>query len=313
MNRSISGILYLFGLIFTLFNNALVSSFKKSHLVESNRNMSDLCYVGIPFVSARNLNSSPNMALIIYSLCYFLAPIFLKNMFYLRNPFGFIEFMLRKNLFLLIFFAFIIGLNIVVETKLECSDPLMHGTDFINGALVGLFSGWLYTLIFYVSGNKNALIKHQFLGKTLMCETSKSVIFRCDNKIGSKNYIKFTEEPPYGNGKSSNGKKEEIYSIGDPDLYILSTIKMYKDYKHVHIFGKTSLVIYRQENYKGEKFLISYDDLYKENENESNTKYISISKSKLEDKCYWAKLKNESCNDIAEDPIIGSIQLINEE
>ena len=86
MNKNIIGIVYLIGYLFTLINNYVFSSVSVEK--EELHLKSEFCYKGIPILP-NNSFSSPNMAILIYSLCYFLIPQFLRNIHFVRNPLGF--------------------------------------------------------------------------------------------------------------------------------------------------------------------------------------------------------------------------------
>ena len=82
MNKNVSGMIYIMGLTFTMFNNLLVNGLDYPTIDEKlNNNLkSELCYSGIPFVPQNNNLSSPNTAVIVFTYFFFLSPAFLRNM-----------------------------------------------------------------------------------------------------------------------------------------------------------------------------------------------------------------------------------------
>ena len=72
------------GYLFTLINNYVFSSISPHK--EELAFKSEFCYKGIPILPPNTSLSSPNMAILIYSLCYFLIPQFLRNIHFVRNP-----------------------------------------------------------------------------------------------------------------------------------------------------------------------------------------------------------------------------------
>ena len=159
-----------------------------------------------------------------------------------------------------------------------CSDPKLRGMDHFNGFIIGLFSAWLYIFAYYVSGNKNILIKNQFLSNKIICDTPKNVLFRCDNKGEKTNTITFSQRD------SPEHKDNEKYDGGHPDLAMLSTIKN-PDWEYIHLHGKTGIIVFKKENYQGENAKYTYDQLYKiaddKGRHPGNSGYITIKKNEI--------------------------------
>ena len=155
MNKNSSGIVYLLGLLLTMFNNLLVNSM--DYRETENYMKSDMCYAGIPFVSKYTNLSSPNTAVIVYTFFFFLSPAFLRNMHFIRSPLGLLDFFITRFKEVIIFFGIVLFLNGYSERILNCSNVEMNGVDIMNGMFVGMFSSWLYILIYYVTGNKNII------------------------------------------------------------------------------------------------------------------------------------------------------------
>ena len=62
----------------------------------------------------------------------------------------------------------------------------------------------------------------------------------------------------------------------------------YENYEYVHIFGKTSLILYKKENFKGDKMLVKYKDLKTIGTVSNNDQnLIVITKEALFKKCNW--------------------------
>ena len=298
MNKNSSGIVYLLGLLLTMFNNLLVNSM--DYRETENYMRSDMCYAGIPFVSKYTNLSSPNTAVIVYTFFFFLSPAFLRNMHFIRSPLGLLDFFITRFKEVIIFFGIVLFLN--------CSNVEMNGVDIMNGMFVGMFSSWLYILIYYVTGNKNIIMNNTFLNNQVLCDIPKNKTFKCD-RGGETSKIIF----------SQSEKKvpiiDEEYFYGDDDLMNLKTIKNYSTYRYVHIYGKTSLIIYTKENYRGDKLLIKYKDLKEYNITKSSNgkEYIIIPKSALLTSCNWLPKNKDGTCPLENFKSIESIQLIKEQ
>lgn len=308
MNKNVSGIIYLLGLTFTMFNNLLINSLDVETLDDKLKNnlKNELCYSGIPFVPKNNNLSSPNTAVIVFTYFFFLSPAFLRHMHFIRSPVGLFDFFFTKYLEVTLFFGFILFINGYSEKKLRCSNSDMNGLDTVNGMIVGMFSSWLFILLFYVTGNKNVIMNNTFLNNQVVCDIPKNKMFRCDRgaNIPKISFSKYKTLKPI---------VDDIYFYGNDDLSYLKTIKNYETYNYVHIFGKTTLILYTKENFKGDKMLVKYKDLKTFSLDTNDPNLIVISKEALLKQCNWFKpKKNEDCT-LKPFVEIQSIQLIKED
>ena len=307
MNKSSSGIIYILGLTFTMFNNLLVNSLEYPSIDEKIKNdmKNELCYTGIPFVPKNNNISSPNTAVIVFTYFFFLSPAFLRNMHFIRSPVGLFDFFFTKYLEVTIFFAVVLFINGYSEKILRCSNSNMNGLDLVNGMLIGMFSSWLFVLLFYVTGNKNVIINNTFLKNQVVCDVPKNKMFKCDK---GANVPKIA----FSINQRLQPIVDEIYFYGNSDLSYLKTLKNYSTYNHIHIFGKTGLIIYNKENFKGEKMLIKYKDLrgFSDIIIDEEKDVIIISKTNLLNRCNWfVPKKNKECT-LTNFKSIESVQLI---
>lgn len=273
MNNNIIGIIYLMGYLITLVNNYIISSLSVD---ENNLNLkSEFCYKGIPIVPYNNSLSSPNMAIIIYSLCYFLIPQFLRNINFIRNPIGFAYFIIKNNAHMFAFFTILVVSNYYSELTFNCSEKNDIFKKMVVGGFIGFFSAWLYVLLFYLTGNKYMLLKNHFLSNKTICELPTNRMFRCDNE-NSDNMIVFAMDD-----KELDATIDDIVNYGDDELENLKSLKTFniydkndpdiKYFKYLHVYGKTSLFFYDRENYKGNRKMLLYKDIttkeYSGNEN----------------------------------------------
>ena len=173
--------------------------------------------------------------------------------------------------------------------------------------LIGMFSSWLFILLFYVTGHKNVIINNTFLKNQVVCDVPKNKMFKCDKGAN-------VPKVAFSINKQLQPLVDEIYFYGDTDLSFLKTLKNYSSYNHVHIFGKTSLIIYSKENFKGEKLLIKYKDLKGFSDVDINDEkdVIIISKKNLLRKCNWFVSKSNKDCTLENFKSIESIQLIKE-
>lgn len=307
MNKNVSGIIYLLGLTFTMFNNLLVNSLDVETINEKTNNnlKNELCYSGIPFVPKNNNLSSPNSAVIVFTYFFFLSPAFLRNIHFIRSPLGLFDFFFTRYFEVTILFAFVLFINTYSEKMLRCSNSNMRGLDTVNGMIIGMFSSWLFVLLFYITGNKNVIINNTFLKNQVVCDVPKNKMFRCDRggNVPKISFSKYETLKPI---------VDDVYYYGSDDLSYLKTIKNYETYKYIHIFGKTSLILYAKENFKGDKMLVKYKDLKKFSSDTNDPNLIVISKEDLLKKCNWfVPKKNEDCT-LKPFIDIQSIQLIKE-
>ena len=252
MNKDMGAVIYIFGLVITLFNNYIINS--STRVVDKTGIRSEFCYAGIPFVPKYNLRSSPNMAVITYSFFFFLIPTIIRNLHYLKNPPAFFEYLFDKNKFLFVFFALTMLFNKYSEKYFGCSNPAMRGLDLTNGFFVGLFSAWLLLLLFYVTGNKNLLITNRFMDNKVLCVIPSNKVFKCTNDNNVSAIVFSLDYTP-------NLDTDDKYYFGDRDLTRLDSIKLAGVWNYIHIFGKTDIVVYSLPNFKGDKVLIKYRDI----------------------------------------------------
>lgn len=256
MNKNIIGIVYLMGYIFTLINNYLFSSIVREK--EDLNLKSEFCYKGIPILPPNTKFSSPNMAILIYSLCYFLIPQFLRNIHFVRNPLGFAYYIFENNKELLLFFLFLITCNGYSEIALGCSADNSSGQrKMAVGGLIGFFSAWLFVLLFYMTNNKHVLLKNHFLTNKTMCDIPTNRMFRCD-KDNSENKIILS------NGTKYDTSIDDIVYFGDDELGNNKMLRSYNSFKYIHVFGKTSVIMFDRDNFRGNKKMILYYNLASE-------------------------------------------------
>ena len=291
-----------------MFNNLLVNSLDVQSIDDKlvNGLKNELCYSGIPFVPKNNNLSSPNTAVIVFTYFFFLSPAFLRHIYLIRNPIGLFDFFFTKYIEVTILFGLVLFINGYSEKMLRCSNSNMNGLDTINGMIVGMFSSWLFVLLFYVTGNKNVIINNTFLNSQVVCDIPKNKMFRCDK---GSNIPKIA----FSKYKTIKPMVDEIYLYGSSDLSYLKTLKNYENYEYVHIFGKTSLILYKKENFKGDKMLVKYKDLKTIGTVSNNDpNLIVITKEALFKKCNWfVSKKNQECT-LKPFVDIQSIQLIKE-
>ena len=252
MNKNIIGIIYLIGYMFTLINNYIFSSVSVEK--EDTSLKSEFCYKGIPILPSNNSFSSPNMAIIIYSLCYFLIPDFLRNIHYVRNPLGFAYYIFDNNKELLLFFTFLVYCNAYSEIALGCTNSDKSYRKFAIGGLIGFFSAWLYILLFFMTNNKHVLLKNHFLTNKTICDLPTKRMFRC-NKENSENKIILSNSEEY------DTTMDEILYFGDDELANNKMLRSYNNFKYIHVFGKTSVILFDRDNFRGNRKMILYDNL----------------------------------------------------
>lgn len=252
MNKNIIGIVYLMGYLFTLINNYVFSSISPHK--EELTFKSEFCYKGIPLLPPNTSLSSPNMAILIYSLCYFLIPQFLRNIHFVRNPLGFAYYIFENNKELLLFFIFLITCNGYSEIALGCTNEKTSYRKLAIGGFIGFFSAWLYVILFYMTNNKHVLLKNHFLTNKTMCDLPTNRMFRC-NKEDSENKIILS------NSKQYDTSVDEIVYFGDDELANNKMLRSYNNFNYIHVFGKTSVILFDRDNFRGNKKMILYDNL----------------------------------------------------
>lgn len=302
MNNNIVGVVYLLGYIFTLINNFVFSSISPEK--EAIPFKSEFCYKGVPILPSNNSFSSPNMAILIYSLCYFLIPQFVRNIHFVRNPLGFAYYIFTNNKELLLFFGLLIVCNCYSEIALGCTEKEKSYRKMAIGGFIGLFSAWLFILIFYMTNNKHVLLKNHFLTNKTMCDLPTNRMFRC-NKDNLENKIILSK------GKFYDTSVDEIIYFGDDELANNKMLKNYNDFAYIHVFGKTSVILFERDNFRGNKKMILYDNLSSE---------PSVKLSDKENQPYIINMeeaKKEFNRDTGRDPkseiVINSIQLKKED
>lgn len=274
MNKNIIGLIYLVGYIFTLVNNYVFSSI--SPVKENLTFKSEFCYKGIPILPSNNSFSSPNMAIIIYSLCYFLIPPFLRNIHYVRNPLGFAYYIFDNNKELLLFFLFLVTCNGYSEIALGCTaNNETAYRKLAIGGFIGFFSAWLFVLLFYMTDNKHVLLKNHFLANKTMCDVPTNRMFRC-NRENSENKIILSNSEDY------DTSIDEIVYFGDDELANMKMLRSYNNFKYIHVFGRTSIILFDRDNFRGNKKIVLYKDLATE---------PSVTVSNDKNKPYTIKMK----------------------
>jgi len=262
MNKDIAIISYIIGYIFTAINLVLINGIPKdvggagglgASTGKSGKQASMFCGMGIPF-SGLSAHASPTTAIISYTLFYLLMPSFLKNIDTVTNPISLLEKITTDNLFMLVGFIILMSANMVSEKMYGCDvnavdEYLYHA----YAAIIGLFSAWLYLLIVYISGKKDMMLKTHFLSNSTMCAVSTRKMFRCKKNMSAPNSIILS----FTNNFTTEHGIYETLSYGHPDLENIKTLKIFEDYKFIHVGGDTTLIFYQHKKFKGDKFILS--------------------------------------------------------
>lgn len=279
MNNNITGIIYLLGYLFTLLNNYIFSNISPEK--EELGFKSEFCYKGIPILPTNTSFSSPNMAILIYSLCYFLIPQFIRNIHFVRNPIGFAYYIFENNKELLLFFLLLIYSNGYSEIALGCTSEKNSYRKLAIGGFIGFFSAWFYILLFYITGNKHVLLKNHFLKNKTLCDLPTNRMFRCNKDSNENKIILSNFEDAY------DLSVDESLDFGADELQNTKMLRGYKEYKYIHVIGKTSVIMFDRENFRGNKKIILFKNLSTEKsviqERIKNNSYvIDIDKAKKE-------------------------------
>lgn len=256
MMQDMGGLIYIFGILLTLLNVYAMSSMSNStkatlkNYKSGDWTKSGFCYIGLPLINQKYNNVSPNAAIIIFTLFFFLMGDIANNIREMKNPFGFSYFLFLNKPWLIVFFCGMFALNVLAERMYRCN--YYEGLDyFVGGGAVGLFSGLLIMVFFLAVGMKNNLQTNSFLQNASSCVVPSKKMFQCDNVSLDDDRVYFLR---------TDELKESPYcdSIipGDVDTYNISTLKNYGTYDKIIITGKTMVYFYEKENRKGRVVII---------------------------------------------------------
>ena len=259
MMQDITGLIYIFGIVFTLLNVYTVSSVspspeaRKKNYASGDWKRSGLCYIGLPVINQYYNNVSPNAAIIMFTLFFFLMGDIANNIREMKNPFKFVYFLILNKPWLIMFFSSIFILNIAAERNHACN----YHTEvdyFIGGGVIGLFTGLILMIFFIGTGMKNILQTSSFLNNATSCVIPTKKIFQCDPISSDDDRVYFLK------------KNETIDSIyvdsimpTDVDTFNISTLKNFDMYEKIVMTGKTMVYFYEKENRKGRVIIINKD------------------------------------------------------
>ena len=254
--QDICGLVYIFGITLTLINIYAVSSMSNTSKERIKNNTlgnwdrSGFCYIGLPFINKFYNNASPNAAIIIFTLFFFLMGDIANNIREIKNPFGFGYYLASNKPWLMTFFSIMFVLNIFAERLYNCN----YRTEFdyfIGGGAIGLFSGILLMVFFLGAGLKNSLKTSSFLQVSETCVTPLKKIFQCDKISEDNDRVYFLKT-------RQNQTSNYVDSLmpSDVDTYNISTLKNYGNYEKIVMTGETMVYFYENENRKGKVIII---------------------------------------------------------
>ena len=127
MMQDMCGLIYIFGILLTLLNVYAMSSMSNStkatlkNYKSGDWTKSGFCYIGLPLINQKYNNVSPNAAIIIFTLFFFLMGDIANNIREMKNPFGFSYFLFLNKPWLIVFFCGMFALNILAERMYSCN------------------------------------------------------------------------------------------------------------------------------------------------------------------------------------------------
>ena len=254
--QDICGLIYIFGLILTLLNVYAVSSMSNTskERIKNNKlgswDRSGFCYIGIPLINKFYNNASPNAAIIIFTLFFFLMGDIANNIREMKNPFGFGYFLVSNKPWLITFFSIMFVLNIFAERLYNCNFR-SEFDYFLGGGAIGLFSGLLLMVFFIGAGFKNSLKTSSFLQISETCVTPLKKIFQCDKTTEDDNRVYFLKS-----GQDEDSTFVDSLIPSDVDTYNISTLKNYGNYENIVMLGETMVYFYEKENRQGKVIII---------------------------------------------------------
>ena len=242
---------------------------KNDGLKNARWDKSSFCYIGLPLINHFNNNASPNAAVIIYTLFFFLMGDISNKIVHLKRPLEFMYFLIDNKPWLLIFFSLMFGLNIMAEKGYKCNyyDELNY---FVGGGLIGLFSGILLMLLFLGLGMKKLLHTNTFLQDSTFCTLPSKKLFRCNTSSNKDTAVYFLQD-----GETIDDIYIDKILPGDVDSYNISTLKNYGKYNSIMMTGKIAVFFYEKPDRKGQMIKIGFDG-YMEGKKKSKAVYIAM-------------------------------------
>tara|TARA_Y100000768_G_C23990935_1_gene692853 strand:+ start:7252 stop:8340 length:1089 start_codon:yes stop_codon:yes gene_type:complete len=254
--QDICGMIYIFGITLTLLNVYAVSSISNNskerikNYTRGSWDRSGFCYIGLPFINKFYNNASPNAAIIVFTLFFFLMGDIANNIREMKNPFGFGYYLASNKPWLLTFFSIMFVLNIFAERLYNCNYR-SEFDYFVGGGAIGLLSGILIMVFFLGAGLKNSLKTSSFLQVSETCVTPLKKIFQCDKISADDNKVYFLKL-----NEDENSNYIDSLKPGDLDTYNISTLKNYGNYEKIIMTGETMVYFYEKENRKGKVIII---------------------------------------------------------
>jgi len=254
--QDICGMIYLFGITLTLINVYTLSSISNStserikNLKKGSWDKSGFCYIGLPIINKFYNNVSPNAAVIVFTMFFFLMGDIANNIREMKNPFGFAYFLLSNKPWIITFFSIMFILNIFAERIYKCNyrDELDY---FVGGGIIGLFTGMLLMAFFIGAGLKNTIRNSSFLQVSEKCITPLKKIFQCDKISSDDDRVYFLKE-----NENVGDKFIDSLVPSDVDTYNISTLKNFGNYDKIIMTGETMVYFYEKENRKGKVIII---------------------------------------------------------